>query len=221
MANVYIYVLIDPRTDEVRYVGQALNAESRYAGHLNDGTCVDSHKARWIRKLLNLGLLPELEVIDKVLGEDANLAECAWIYHYRYELRMKLTNGTEGGEGLVNPSQETLANISKYHADVSGTKNPFYGMNHTTESKEKLRQAHIGRIWPGDVVQKRANSNRGKKRSAETRAKMSKSRKGMNKGKPSFFKGRNHTEESKLKQRESAIHAWKVRKCGVDMQGEL
>ena len=62
------------------------------------------------------------------------------------------------------------------------------GKRHTIESKEKNRQAHLGKEpWnkgkklgpqPEEVIKKRSESNRGKKRSLEIRQKMSRAQKG-------------------------------------------
>lgn len=43
-------------------------------------------------------------------------------------------------------NEETRQKISRNHADVAGTKNPFFGKNHIDTSKEKMRKAHLGRL---------------------------------------------------------------------------
>jgi len=79
------------------------------------------------------------------------------------------------------------------------------GAIRSEETKEKIRQANLGRQRPQWVYDKIAASNRGKKVSAETRAKMSAARKGKtcteeHKRKVSEAKkGFKHSEEAKQK----------------------
>jgi hypothetical protein len=79
------------------------------------------------------------------------------------------------------------------------------GAIRSDETREKLRQANLGKQRPQWVYDKIAASNRGKKASAETRAKQSAARKGKtcteeHKRKVSEAKkGFKHTEESKRK----------------------
>ena len=54
------------------------------------------------------------------------------------------------------------------------------GMSPSEETREKLRQANIGRVWPREVVERRRASNIGKKRSTAFSARMSEVHKGKN-----------------------------------------
>jgi len=95
-----IYVLKDPRTLAVRYVGKAVNLKRRLANHIipsiKNKTC---HRARWIASLLFLGLKPIAEVIEEIDALDSmNERERFWIAFYR-EQGCELTNTTDGGEG--------------------------------------------------------------------------------------------------------------------------
>jgi hypothetical protein len=59
-----IYSLIDPRSAEVRYVGQTVGpANRRLRRHLSECSG-ETHKERWIRSLAALGLAPTIEVIE-------------------------------------------------------------------------------------------------------------------------------------------------------------
>src|SRR3972149_405890 len=79
---------------------------------------------------------------------------------------------------------EFLCEISNKGKDFSGENNPFYGKNHTEESKQKNREFHLGKEpW-----------NKGKVNvySQETIDKMSKTRieKGLGKGKNNYWYGK-------------------------------
>ncbi len=43
----------------------------------------------------------------------------------------------------VKFSDKWKKNISKFHADISGTKNPMYGKKHSNATKEKIRQKRL------------------------------------------------------------------------------
>lgn len=111
----YIYVLRDPETDEIRYVGKAVDIERRMYVHLTDAT--DTHKARWIQTLKARGLKPRVDVVDTILGGEEGVwqeREKYWISYFR-EMGCDLTNTTEGGEGglgVVRPDYVKKA-ISK------------------------------------------------------------------------------------------------------------
>lgn len=83
---ITIYALVDPRNEEVRYVGQARNVQRRYAQHCDTNTGGGVLKRLWVRRLISLGLRPRLLVLERVNGQalrDATRHEAKWIAHYR------------------------------------------------------------------------------------------------------------------------------------------
>ncbi|MNT09197.1 GIY-YIG catalytic domain protein [compost metagenome] len=98
----YIYALHCPIADTVRYIGKSINPEKRLAGHISSARTMAyrHHTSAWIRKLLSVGLAPELLVIDEVPeGESWQDCERSWIAKAP-SLGWRLTNSTAGGEGL-------------------------------------------------------------------------------------------------------------------------
>lgn len=97
----YIYALVDPETNYVRYVGKANNPQCRYSGHLNP-RCLqeDNHKNRWIKKLLRNGLKPHLKILESVSAFSWQEREVYWIDFYRKNTPKRLTNISNGGDGL-------------------------------------------------------------------------------------------------------------------------
>lgn len=66
-----IYVLKDPRTSEIRYVGCTRNIQQRFKAHLNKARDLSTEKRKWLTELRELGLKPileELETIDEQLS---------------------------------------------------------------------------------------------------------------------------------------------------------
>lgn len=88
-----IYALVDPRNNEVRYVGKAKNPKLRYASH----KCVtgNSYRANWIRSMQQCGHNPEMVILEEAV--DWVESELFWIDYLR-SLGARLTNLSKGGE---------------------------------------------------------------------------------------------------------------------------
>lgn len=91
-----IYLLRDPVTNLVRYVGQtALSLEDRLFHHFRDRLQKKNktnHKCRWINKLFREhGVKPLIELIEEVQVNELNKREKYWINYY-LKLGFDLTN---------------------------------------------------------------------------------------------------------------------------------
>lgn len=99
-STTFIYGLVDPVTNQLRYIGKSDNPRVRYRKHVTDKS--GSHKSNWIQQLRKSGQLPWMIIIDVV-------PSCDW---QRYERDLiecgceHLTNIATGGIGAV-PSDET------------------------------------------------------------------------------------------------------------------
>lgn len=113
---VAVYLLRDPRTGHVRYVGKAVDPARRLQQHLSafQLSYYRSRKNSWLKNLLDAGGRPELEIVETVAPEQANDAECKWIAYY-HGLGAPLTNGTAGGDGGAVTDPEARARISAAH----------------------------------------------------------------------------------------------------------
>lgn len=79
----FIYVLRDPRTHEVRYVGLTLDVECRFAEHLRSADRFGTPLSRWIWRLQIRGLKPVVEVIDETTTTSGSAAlERQWIHRF-------------------------------------------------------------------------------------------------------------------------------------------
>lgn len=118
----YIYILKDPISNEIRYVGKSNNPEDRLRRHLQNNNLIESWtpKNKWLLNLKNNNMLPIMEIIDST-EFDINELEIKWIKYYR-DLGLDLTNGTDGGDGF----------------DWSGRK-------HSEESIQKIKLCHPNR----------------------------------------------------------------------------
>ena len=57
-----IYGLVDPRTEEVRYIGKTVHGMTRIYEHLRPSAMrtENTHKSKWLTQLSCLGLVPEV-----------------------------------------------------------------------------------------------------------------------------------------------------------------
>jgi hypothetical protein len=99
MAHV-VYVLVDPRTDAIRYVGYTNDPERRLRGHMKPSRLRGhAHRDNWLRSLRDAGVWPDLIVIaQRQSHEDIQKVERETIARLRAEGH-DLTNGTPGGDG--------------------------------------------------------------------------------------------------------------------------
>lgn len=140
---VKIYILIDPITNEIRYVGKTVSTlNQRLNGHVHEAkTGVNFHKKHWFAKLEKQGLKPIIKQIDEVEDADWKEKERYYISLYK-QTGNRLINLLEGGNGFTSNDVKKLWKNKKYRFDqterMKGTKNPFYGKKHSNETKQIL-----------------------------------------------------------------------------------
>ena len=129
MGTTNIYILIDPITNMVRYVGKANDVSQRYKAHLNRARKHQVHKKNWIEKLKKQGLKPIIEVIDIVPIEDWIFWETYWISQMK-TWGFDLINYTNGGDGCTFANQTSF---KKGHTS-------WLGKKHSDETKKKISE---------------------------------------------------------------------------------
>lgn len=93
---IYIYVLTDPDTGIVRYVGKAVDLTKRMYGHCHVNPASKNQRAMWIASLAAVGKKPNMTVIEHCTEQNWKDAERRWIAHYLPTGH--LTNKGAGGE---------------------------------------------------------------------------------------------------------------------------
>lgn len=134
-----IYVLKNPETDEIRYVGvttQTLN--QRLSQHINAAKTHEMrHVCHWINSLLKVGLRPKIEQIDEVSDSDWEDYERYYIKHYR-EIGCNLTNISEGGAGVVTADMRSKSSMQR---SAEGHKKAIYQINTDLEIVKEWKSA--------------------------------------------------------------------------------
>jgi hypothetical protein len=145
MKTVYFYILKCPISNDVKYVGRSVNPEVRYRQHIYSGKN-EGHKDRkasWIKSLLNNGLKPIMEIIDKLEKYD-NIEEVKRTEELLI-LRLKKTcdlkndrDIVENGYNFSKESREKMSNAQKGNTNRRGKKV-------SKETLEKISKIALGR----------------------------------------------------------------------------
>lgn len=120
MEYTNIYILSDPITFDVRYIGKTNSTKRRLYSHIKECNSIRiSHKINWIKSLLSKGERPIISIIDVVLISEWQYWEKYWIEQFK-QWGFNLTNQTEGGDG-------------------------GQGYKHTYLAKKKMRDSKLGK----------------------------------------------------------------------------
>lgn len=136
--SITIYALVDPRTNEVKYVGKTCqNINIRLSSHMRDRR--PSKKTNWIKSLSALGMKPVPLILESINcsaeHKEWEESERFWISYLRF-IGAKLTNLTDGGEG-------------------------FHGLIFTETHKKKIGDAHRGRTRSNEMLARMSESRKG------------------------------------------------------------
>jgi hypothetical protein len=108
----YIYGLVDPRNDSIRYVGKSDDPVRRSSQHIKCACRGDNRPVcRWIRKLRSLGMHHRVAILEQTAYDAWKERECYWIDTLGKAGR--LLNVAKGGIGGNPLSAQTKAKIAK------------------------------------------------------------------------------------------------------------
>lgn len=152
-----IYVLTDPRTGEVRYVGKTQRPLGRrLTYHLRDAKLKNAagdwhytfHAYSWVRSLLNAGVRPDIEEVEVCSTSEAlDEAERFYVDYFR-SLGFRLTNTKPGGEGgcakgrVITPEHRAKLSLAarRQWSDPEKRSRTVEGLQRATSTAE-FRQA--------------------------------------------------------------------------------
>ena len=182
METTNIYTLIDPETQQVRYVGKANNISQRYKAHLNRARKHQIHKLNWINSLKNKGLKPIIEVVAIVPIENWQFWETYWISQFK-SWGFNLTNSTIGGDGCTFTNLTSFnSNHNPWNKGITGYSTSKKGKPLQKETKEKISNTLKGKPSKKKRKVKQLDMNRNliKEFSSITEAKLKTGIKGIN-----------------------------------------
>ena len=155
MAKIVIYGIVDPETNQLRYVGQTCNFLKRKSAHCSMAirNINNTHIYNWLRSLYNKNITPEFIIIEECKKEDLDSLEIFYMDYFKM-IGCNLTNSSVGG-------------VSRR------------GFKQTEEMRQKLSLRMKGNNWnknkilPIKVRNKMSLSHTGKKHKKESKIKMS------------------------------------------------
>lgn len=168
MNNVTIYILVEPITNQVRYIGKTIQLlNKRLSAHLCESNKSNTKKNTWLKNLKKRGLKPKIEELDIVPESEWSFWEQYWICQFK-TWGFELKNTDEGGKG---GSSEFMKKNNPMHNKKSREKlskslmgNQFAkGYKHSEETKKKVSDNN-SKFWLG------------KTRSEKTKDKISKTK---------------------------------------------
>lgn len=201
METVYIYGLVDPRNNKLKYVGKSKSPVDRFSAHILEAKKgIKSYKNNWIKGLLNYDFLPLLIILDETDEEKANLLEKYWIKKSKEE-GCTLVNMTDGGDGGPTfqgrkHTKETIEKMSavkvghigwnkglkgyklpegtglKISQKLKGKVSAFKGRKHSEETKQRISNSLKGKIESNETKKKKSESHKGKSLSVDTKKKI-------------------------------------------------
>lgn len=176
--TVYIYGLYDPRDGALRYIGKTIGLKVRFGLHMSETR--NTHKNQWLRQLRELGLKPEMRVLETIENSndlDWQDRERWWIASSR-EAGLPITNLDSGGRNGMRKSPETCARIAASNTGKKMAPESVAKMiatkaaNMTPELRQKLSLSNLGRRHSQEVRAARSLALTGRVVSEETRRKI-------------------------------------------------
>jgi hypothetical protein len=146
----YIYGLVDPRNNEIRYIGKTKNPKSRLSGHITESKDIKvvNYRIKWIRKLISLGLKPKIVFLK--ICSISNFVKYETEYIKLYSSG-RLTNSDETGQGNTNRKREVLNRQSEnssrkvYQYDLNGNFIKEYRSVRDAATQLKTNHSNISR----------------------------------------------------------------------------
>ncbi len=187
-----IYVLVDPFTHEIRYVGLTIKGMSRPNRHFQPAKVSNptNHKGYWVRYVIEQGRKPIIKVVqswETITRVELAKAEKYWI-EYFITLGCPLTNSTAGGEGSIGYKHSASDKLKMSALKVGGVLSTEHrknisatlkgnqralGHKHDAATRKKMSE----RVFTQTARENMAASQRGRKHSPETKDKMARARK--------------------------------------------
>jgi hypothetical protein len=150
----YIYGLVDPRNNKIRYIGKTIDPKNRLSGHITESKDISviNYRIKWIRKLISLDIKPKI----------VYLKVCSILEFVKYETEYikiysnnRLTNSDETGQGNTNRKREVLERQSEnsgrevYQYDLNGIFLKKFRSTRTAAYELKLSHGNISRCCNG------------------------------------------------------------------------
>jgi group I intron endonuclease len=168
---MYIYITTN-KINGKKYVGKCQRTVEKSEHYLGSGNLLKHSIKKYGKD----------NFIKEILEKNLNLSNIQDRERYWIKiLDTKFPKGynlTDGGEGLLNPTDETRKRMSEKNKKLSGVNSPKYGKPVSEETKKKISEKLKNRYRSPETIEKHKQKMLGRITSKETKKKMSDSKKG-------------------------------------------
>jgi group I intron endonuclease len=142
------------------YIGQSVDLKTRKGQHFNY-LLKNKHKNKYLQRAYDLHGKENFVFEILLLCETFELTyyeqKYVDILSPEYNLHKECVTSSLG----YKYSDESKAKISRNHADVSGDKNPLFGIGHTEETKKRLSEIRFGKKHSEETKKKISDKTSG------------------------------------------------------------
>lgn len=102
---IYIYGLVDPRDNQIKYIGSTNNIKKRLEAHTSRQKNDTSKRSMWIKELVALNFKPIPKILLETTHEKRIFIEESFIKHYRQFCDLKnFSDEKRNTEGTFKPN---------------------------------------------------------------------------------------------------------------------
>jgi hypothetical protein len=162
---LYIYMLIDPDTKMVRYIGQTNNPQKRYNSHISHCLNINNRNYNcnnyiWLRKLLNDNKHPIMDILESNIEtrNESNELEIFYIRYFKY-IGFELTNMSSKGFNInFTPEVREKMSIAKKGKTIENIRGDEGGKVMREEKRQLLIENNPNRSNDPEVKEKISNT---------------------------------------------------------------
>ncbi|WP_407501284.1 GIY-YIG nuclease family protein [Elizabethkingia anophelis] len=152
----YIYALVDPISNDVKYIGCTQNLKVRYSYHIND-VHSDRLKSKWTLSLRNKGLKPILKELDSTTSVE-----------HAIKLEQKYFKDFDNGQTVCSsPERFRYARSYKRHINKSmrlkAKTVEEYLINNTTFKLSRIANEMYNHKWSSTTLNNKLYRKNGRK----------------------------------------------------------
>lgn len=151
----WVYALIDPRTEQIRYIGKSIQPNKRLKEHISKCNTENTKKSKWIKKLISLGLEPNMKLIKETNANEVAYWEEFYIRHYK-DTGSDLLNYDDKGIGTAKTrTKDTMESMKKklsksvYQYDLNGNLVDIHISFREAERKTGINHGNISKCCNG------------------------------------------------------------------------
>ncbi len=138
--DIFVYCLIDPRDQTIFYAGKTFRGADEPLGYIKNAHSGSTSRyvKRYLRRLYNLGLEADWEILEETTLENLSMAETFWISSLR-AAGATIMNMTDGGEG----HRHTEASKKLISEKQLGIPKPKSALSNTGKKRSLATRAKI------------------------------------------------------------------------------